>query len=121
VSGAPVAPTLPKGGGTAAALPKGGDLVNASLAAFSSAVNATLPGVMVNGMAPIVQMHEAMQKRTGMSLDQFKTKLVEAYKADKIDLARNDLGVDRYSSSMLKQSETDMGYGRIFVFVRRMS
>lgn len=97
-----------------------GSLANASLDTFSSAVNTTLPGVMVNGMAPITQVHEAMKERTGMSLDQFKQKLVEAYKADKIDLARNDLGIDRYSSAVLRASETDMGYGRIFVFVRRM-
>ena len=111
VSGAKAAPV--------AAKVSARDLGSMSLADFAVAVDTALDKVAINNMAPISQVYDSMPNKGSMSLDQFKSKLVDAYRGDhKVDLARNDLGVDRYSSALLNKSETDMS-GRKFVFVRK--
>ena len=95
---------------------KGASLANASMDSFADAVNKAADAVKVNSMAPIIQVYEKL--KPDMSLDAFKKRLIDGFRADKLDMARNDLGVDRYSSDMLRKSETDMS-GRVFVFIRR--
>ena len=92
------------------------DLAAAPLGEFASAVAAAADKVKINSMAPIAQVHAEL--KTDMPLADFKRKLIKAFQDDKIDLARNDLGVDRFSSDLLRRSEADMS-GRVFVFIRR--
>jgi hypothetical protein len=94
-------------------------LMTAPIGEFASAVYGALDKVQISNMAPISQVHEALPNKGNMTLDQFKKRLHEGYMEGKIDLARNDLGVLRYSSKLLNESLLN-DRGREYVFVRKM-
>lgn len=103
------------GGGAAAKAPAK-TLATASLAEFGAAVTAqakTLP--KERGLVPISQVYGTMAERTGMTLPEFKARLVEAFRADKVDLARQEL-LTEYSPARMKSSEVKIG-SQSFFFV----
>ncbi len=100
------------------AAPAAASLMSAPIGTFADAVHAALRTIGPGSMAPISDVYDAMKNKGNMTLDQFKGRLHEGYMADKIDLARNDLGVTRYSSALLRKSLLN-DRGREYVFVRR--
>jgi hypothetical protein len=92
------------------------NLASAPLGTFADAVLAQakkLPNE--RGQVPISEVYNALGNKAGMTLPEFRGRVVEAWRGDKLNLRRMEMSTD-YSTAVLRASETKVA-GQEFYFI----
>lgn len=97
--------TSVSGGRAPAAAPAG--MLSASVGEFADSVNSWAKSM--GPLTAVSELYDAHSSKLGMSMQQFKDRILQAYRADKLELVRDERQLNPSPPAVLKASVINYG------------